>query len=79
MWNRNLGVGIFATLGMGLFAVIIFLIGNQHSAFAKHIELSRDDDASGNGEHNENRGDDRHPPKLTRAVEQRDQISESVD
>src|SRR3954454_5146378 len=39
MWNRNLGVGIFATFGMALFAVIIFLIGNQHSAFAKHIEL----------------------------------------
>jgi phospholipid/cholesterol/gamma-HCH transport system substrate-binding protein len=39
MWNRNLGVGIFAILGMALFAVIIFLIGNQHSAFAKHIEL----------------------------------------
>jgi phospholipid/cholesterol/gamma-HCH transport system substrate-binding protein len=39
MWNRNLGVGIFAILGTALFAVIIFLIGNQHSAFAKHIEL----------------------------------------
>jgi phospholipid/cholesterol/gamma-HCH transport system substrate-binding protein len=39
MWNRNLGVGIFAILGMALFAAIIFLIGNQHSAFAKHIEL----------------------------------------
>ena len=39
MWNRNLGTGLFAILGMALFAVIIFLIGNQHSAFAKHIEL----------------------------------------
>jgi phospholipid/cholesterol/gamma-HCH transport system substrate-binding protein len=39
MWNRNLGVGIFAIVGTVLFAVIIFLIGNQHSAFAKHIEL----------------------------------------
>lgn len=39
MWNRNLGVGIFAILGTALFAAIIFLIGNQHSAFAKHIEL----------------------------------------
>jgi phospholipid/cholesterol/gamma-HCH transport system substrate-binding protein len=39
MWNRNLGVGIFVILGTALFAVIIFLIGNQHSAFAKHIEL----------------------------------------
>ena len=39
MWNRNLGVGIFAILGTVLFAVIIFLIGNQHSAFAPHIEL----------------------------------------
>lgn len=39
MRNRNLGVGIFSILGMALFVSIIFLIGNQHSAFAKHIEL----------------------------------------
>lgn len=39
MLNRNLGVGIFVILGTALFAVTIFLIGNQHSAFAKHIDL----------------------------------------
>jgi phospholipid/cholesterol/gamma-HCH transport system substrate-binding protein len=39
MLNRNVGVGIFVILGTALFAVTIFLIGNQHSAFAKHIDL----------------------------------------
>src|SRR5271157_2661101 len=39
MWNRNVGVGIFVILGTALFGLGIFLIGNQHSVFGKHIEL----------------------------------------
>ena len=39
MWNRNVGVGIFVLVGTALFALAIFLIGNQHTFFVKHIEL----------------------------------------
>lgn len=39
MWNRYIGVGIFVILGTVLFAVAIFLIGNQHNFLAKHVEL----------------------------------------
>jgi len=39
MQNRYVGVGIFVILGTALFALAIFLIGNQHSVFAKHIDL----------------------------------------
>jgi phospholipid/cholesterol/gamma-HCH transport system substrate-binding protein len=39
MKNRYLGVGIFVVVGTLLFALAIFLIGNQHSFFAKHVEL----------------------------------------
>ena len=39
MWNRNVGVGIFVLLGTALFALAIFLIGNQHNFFVKHLEL----------------------------------------
>ncbi len=39
MWNRNVGVGIFAILGTALFGLGIFLIGNQHSFFARQVEL----------------------------------------
>lgn len=39
MWNRNVGLGIFVVLGTALFALAIFLIGNQHNVFAKHLEL----------------------------------------
>ena len=39
MWNRYVGVGIFVVVGTVLFALAIFLIGNQHNFFAKHIEL----------------------------------------
>ena len=39
MWNRNVGLGIFVTLGTALFALAIFLIGNRHNVFAKHIVL----------------------------------------
>jgi len=39
MKNRYVGVGIFVVVGTVLFALAIFLIGNQHSFFAKHVEL----------------------------------------
>lgn len=39
MKNRYVGVGIFVVAGTVLFALAIFLIGNQHSFFAKHVEL----------------------------------------
>jgi len=39
MRNRYVGVGIFAVAGSLLFATAVFLIGNQHNVFSKHIEL----------------------------------------
>lgn len=39
MRNHNLGVGIFVIFGTALFALALFLIGNQHSVFAKQMEL----------------------------------------
>ncbi|MBB6143882.1 phospholipid/cholesterol/gamma-HCH transport system substrate-binding protein [Silvibacterium bohemicum] len=39
MWNRNITIGIFVVAGTALFTLAIFLIGNQHTAFARHIEL----------------------------------------
>jgi phospholipid/cholesterol/gamma-HCH transport system substrate-binding protein len=39
MWNRYVGVGIFVIVGTVLFALGIFLIGNQHNFLAKHVEL----------------------------------------
>jgi phospholipid/cholesterol/gamma-HCH transport system substrate-binding protein len=42
MWNRYVGIGLFVTLGTALFVAAIFLIGNQHSVFAKHIDLFTD-------------------------------------
>lgn len=39
MSNRYVGVGIFVILGALLFSTGVFLIGSQHSVFAKHIEL----------------------------------------
>jgi phospholipid/cholesterol/gamma-HCH transport system substrate-binding protein len=39
MWNRYVGVGIFVIVGTALFALAIFLIGNQHNFLAKHVEL----------------------------------------
>ena len=39
MRNRYAGVGIFVVAGSLLFATAVFLIGNQHSFFSKHIEL----------------------------------------
>jgi phospholipid/cholesterol/gamma-HCH transport system substrate-binding protein len=37
--NRYVGVAIFVILGTVLFALVIFLIGNRHNVFAKHIDL----------------------------------------
>jgi phospholipid/cholesterol/gamma-HCH transport system substrate-binding protein len=39
MWNRNVTIGIFVAAGIALFTLGIFLIGNQHKAFAKHLEF----------------------------------------
>jgi phospholipid/cholesterol/gamma-HCH transport system substrate-binding protein len=39
MKNRYVGLGIFVVVGTVLFALAVFLIGNQHSFFAKHVEL----------------------------------------
>jgi phospholipid/cholesterol/gamma-HCH transport system substrate-binding protein len=39
MWNRNVTIGIFVVAGVALFILGIFLIGNQHRAFAKHLEF----------------------------------------
>jgi len=37
--NRNLTVGVFALLGLALFTTGLFLIGNRHEAFQKHLTL----------------------------------------
>jgi len=39
MRSRYVGVGIFVVVGSLLFATTVFLIGNQHNFFSKHIEL----------------------------------------
>jgi phospholipid/cholesterol/gamma-HCH transport system substrate-binding protein len=39
MRSRYVGVGIFVVVGGLLFATAVFLIGNQHNVFSKHIEL----------------------------------------
>jgi phospholipid/cholesterol/gamma-HCH transport system substrate-binding protein len=39
MSKRDLTVGIFIFLGLALFATGIFMIGNRHEAFAKHVLL----------------------------------------
>ena len=39
MKSRYVGVGIFVVVGSLLFATAVFLIGNQHNLFSKHIEL----------------------------------------
>jgi phospholipid/cholesterol/gamma-HCH transport system substrate-binding protein len=39
MPNRNATVGIFVVAGIALFSLGIFLIGKQHSAFTRHIEI----------------------------------------
>ena len=35
--NRNLAVGIFALFGLALFTTGLFLIGDRHQAFQKHV------------------------------------------
>jgi phospholipid/cholesterol/gamma-HCH transport system substrate-binding protein len=37
MKNQNVLVGIFVTVAIALFAAALFLIGNQHKAFNRHI------------------------------------------
>jgi len=39
MRNRNVTIGIFVAVGLALFTLAIFLIGDQHKAFAKHVEF----------------------------------------
>jgi phospholipid/cholesterol/gamma-HCH transport system substrate-binding protein len=39
MKNRNFVVGLFVTAGLILFTVGLFLIGNRHQAFDRHIEF----------------------------------------
>jgi phospholipid/cholesterol/gamma-HCH transport system substrate-binding protein len=39
MPNRNIAVGIFVAAGVSLFTLGIFLIGNQHKAFARHFDV----------------------------------------
>jgi phospholipid/cholesterol/gamma-HCH transport system substrate-binding protein len=39
MVNRNFFVGLFVLLGLTLFTVGIFLVGERHGAFARHIEF----------------------------------------
>ncbi len=38
MKNRNLIVGLFVLAGLTLFTVGLFMIGNRHEAFSRHIE-----------------------------------------
>src|SRR5260370_34912687 len=37
--NRSLIVGVFVTAGLALFTAGLFMIGNRHELFARHIEL----------------------------------------
>ena len=37
--NRNLTVGVFVLLGLALFTTGLFLIGDRHEAFQKHLTL----------------------------------------
>jgi phospholipid/cholesterol/gamma-HCH transport system substrate-binding protein len=42
MVNKNFVVGLFVLAGLSLFTVGLFLIGNRHEAFAKHVEFYAD-------------------------------------
>jgi phospholipid/cholesterol/gamma-HCH transport system substrate-binding protein len=42
MQNKNLMVGIFVLAGLALFMAGLFLIGNRHEAFARHIDYYAD-------------------------------------
>ena len=37
MRNRNIITGAFVLAGIALFALVIFLVGNQRKTFAKHV------------------------------------------
>ena len=39
MKNQNILVGIFVVVGLTLFSVGIFLVGDRHSAFARHVQF----------------------------------------
>jgi phospholipid/cholesterol/gamma-HCH transport system substrate-binding protein len=39
MSNRHVIVGMFVLIGLTLFTVGIFLVGNRHGAFARHVEF----------------------------------------
>jgi len=39
MKNRNFIVGLFVIIGLALFTVGLFLIGNRHDAFAQHMDF----------------------------------------
>src|SRR5882724_2519504 len=38
MWNRNASIGLFVIGGLLLFGIGMFVIGDQHQAFARHTE-----------------------------------------
>lgn len=38
MSNRNFVVGVFVFAGLALFSIGIFLVGDRHGAFSKHVE-----------------------------------------
>ncbi len=42
MKRRNVGIGLFVIVGLLLFGIGMFLIGDQHQAFARHIEYYSD-------------------------------------
>jgi phospholipid/cholesterol/gamma-HCH transport system substrate-binding protein len=42
MQNKNLMVGVFVLAGLALFMAGLFLIGNRHEAFARHIDYYAD-------------------------------------
>lgn len=39
MKNQNILVGIFVVVGLTLFSVGIFMVGDRHSAFARHVQF----------------------------------------
>ena len=41
MHIRTWAIGLFLILGIGLFTVILFLIGNRYDAFGQHVDFLR--------------------------------------
>ena len=37
--NRFMMVGVFVVAGLALFTTGLFMIGNRHEAFARHVEV----------------------------------------